>query len=139
MAGAAICQQGGIVGRVTGAAIGQVTQINADKGKVNGQVTVAARIAIGGRLGVGEQSQRLTIDGGAEHGRAIVVIVGIVVDSRRTSWINGADQVGQGCARGKVRRRDAHHVVATHQIGKEIAAIKVGCCCQQGGSAAVQG
>ena len=139
MAGAAIRQQGGIVGRVTGAAIGQVAEIDADKGKVYSQVAVAAAVAIGVRFRIGQQGQRLTVDGGAEHGRAIVVIVGIVVDSRRTGWINGADQVGQGCARGKVHRRDAHHVVATHQIGKAIAAIKVGCCCQQRGSAAVQG
>ena len=126
MAGAVVSQQGGIVGRVTGAAIGQVTEIDADKGKVNSQVAVAAAVAVGVRLGVGEQGQRLTANGGAEHGGAIVVIVGIVVDGGGAGRINGADQVSQRCTGGEVSRRDVHDIVATHQISKEIAAIEIG-------------
>ena len=138
MTGAVVSQQGGIVGRVTGAAIGQVTEIDADKGKVNGQVAVAAAVAVGVRLGIGKQGQWLTANGGAEHGGAIVVIVGIVVDGGGAGRINGADQVSQRCTGGEVSRRDVHDIVATHQIGKEIGAINVGHCRQHGGSAAAQ-
>ena len=80
MAGATVAEQGRIVRRGRRVAVGQVTEIDADKGEVNGEVAVAAAIAIGIWLGTGTEHNWLTVHGGGGDARAVIVVVGIVIN-----------------------------------------------------------
>ena len=131
MAGAAVAEQGDVAGRVSRVAVGQVTQVDANKGEVNGEVAIAAAIAIGIWLGTDAKPNRLATHAGGGDAGAVVVVIRIVIDRRRTRRIDAADQRFQCTTRGKVRGPNGDNVCAGHEISKAIVAVEIGGCRQQ--------